>query len=116
MGAGTRGAAGGVVNIITKAPTTKHSGSVTAYTNVPEDSAEGDTRRLGFNAAGPLTEALSYRVYGNLNRTDADDLSLNEDFATAPGATPPAGRAGRLRRTSGGRSIPAAAGVLEAII
>ncbi|MBU1329164.1 MAG: TonB-dependent siderophore receptor [Gammaproteobacteria bacterium] len=88
------GAAGGVVNIITKAPTTKHSGSVTAYTNVPEDSAEGDTRRLGFNAAGPLTEALSYRVYGNLNRTDADDLSLNEDFASAPGATPPAGREG----------------------
>jgi ferric enterobactin receptor len=88
------GAAGGVVNIITKAPTEKHSGSVTAYANIPEDSAEGDTRRLGFNAAGPLTESLSYRVYGNLNRTDADDLSLNEDFATAPGATPPAGREG----------------------
>lgn len=86
------GAAGGVVNIITKAPTAKHSGSVTAYTNVPEDNAEGDTRRLGFNAAGPLTEALSYRLYGNVNKTDADDLSLNEEFAT--GVTPPAGREG----------------------
>ncbi|CAD5106407.1 FepA family TonB-dependent siderophore receptor [Zestomonas carbonaria] len=86
------GAAGGVVNIITKAPSKKHSGSVTAYTNIAEDNAEGDTRRLGFSLAGPLVDSLSYRLYGNLNKTDADDLSLNEEFAA--GVTPPAGREG----------------------
>jgi len=88
------GAAGGVVNIITKAPSDQHTGSVTAYTNIPEDSAEGDTRRLGFSLAGPLVDTLSYRLYGNVNKTDADDLSLNQDFAAAPDATPPAGREG----------------------
>ncbi|WP_394561014.1 FepA family TonB-dependent siderophore receptor [Aquipseudomonas alcaligenes] len=86
------GAAGGVVNIITKAPTEKHSGSVTTYYNLPENDAEGTTERMSFNLAGPLVESLSYRLYGNLNKTDADDLSLNEEYAT--GVTPPAGREG----------------------
>lgn len=86
------GAAGGVVNIITKAPTKAHSGSVTTYYNQPEDDAEGVTKRVGFNLAGPVLEALSYRLYGNFNKTDADDLSLNEEYAT--GVTPPAGREG----------------------
>ncbi|GGJ90773.1 TonB-dependent siderophore receptor [Pseudomonas matsuisoli] len=86
------GAAGGVVNIITKAPTDKHSGSVTAYTNIPEDSAEGDTRRIGFSLTGPIVDSLSYRLYGNVNKTDADDLSLNEEYSA--GVTPPAGREG----------------------
>ncbi|NRH28950.1 TonB-dependent siderophore receptor [Pseudomonas sp. MS19] len=88
------GAAGGVINIITKAPTHEHSGSVTAYANLPEDDAEGTTKRINFNMAGPLVEALSYRVYGNFNKTDADDLSLNGEFAASPTATPPAGREG----------------------
>ena len=86
------GAAGGVINIITKAPGLKHSGSVTAYTSQPEDDAEGATQRVGFNLAGPILDALSYRLYGNVNKTDADDLSLNQEFAT--GTTPPAGREG----------------------
>lgn len=86
------GAAGGVVNIITKAPGLKHSGSVTAYSSQPEDDAEGVTQRVGFNLAGPILDALSYRLYGNVNKTDADDLSLNQEFAT--GVTPPAGREG----------------------
>ncbi|WP_454255837.1 FepA family TonB-dependent siderophore receptor [Pseudomonas sp. Marseille-Q8238] len=86
------GAAGGVINIITKAPTNKHTGTVTAYTNIAEDNAEGDTRRLGFSLAGPLVDTLSYRLYGNVNKTDADDLSLNQEFAS--GVTPPAGREG----------------------
>jgi ferric enterobactin receptor len=88
------GAAGGVVNIITKAPTSRHSGSVTTYYNQPEHSEEGSTQRIGFNAAGPLVDAFSYRVYGSFNKTDADDLALNQDYATSPGATPPAGREG----------------------
>lgn len=87
------GAAGGVVNIITKAPGKTVSGSVTAYTNIPQDSDEGATRRLSFNTAGPLTEDLSYRVYGNFNKTDADEPTLNGEYAA--GTNPaPAGREG----------------------
>lgn len=96
------GAAGGVVNIITKAPSEFHTGSVTAYTNIPEDSAEGDTRRLGFSLAGPIVESLSYRLYGNVNKTDADDLSLNEEFAADGAVTPPAGREGVRNRDVNG--------------
>lgn len=87
------GAAGGVVNIITKAPGKTVSGSVTAYTNIPENNDEGATRRLSFNTAGPLADSVSFRVYGNLNKTDADDASLNQAYAAGinPG---PAGREG----------------------
>ncbi|WP_225773391.1 TonB-dependent siderophore receptor [Pseudomonas sp. Marseille-Q5115] len=88
------GAAGGVVNIITKAPTAKHSGSVTTYFNQPEHSDEGATKRIGFNAAGPLADQFSYRVYGNFNKTDADDLALNQNYAASATSTPPAGREG----------------------
>ena len=75
------GAAGGVVNIITKAPTDKLSGSVTLYTEQPEDRDEGDTKRVGFNLAGPLMENFSFRLFGNYNRTDADSLDLNREAA-----------------------------------
>ncbi|MFD1108628.1 TonB-dependent siderophore receptor [Pseudoroseomonas ludipueritiae] len=96
------GAAGGVVNIITKAPTDKLSGSITAYTNIPEDGDEGDSRRLGFNLAGPLVDDFSFRLYGNIARTDADSLDLNRDFAASPGAVPPAGREGVKNRDING--------------
>nr|WP_240931573.1 TonB-dependent receptor plug domain-containing protein [Azotobacter chroococcum] len=39
------GAAGGVVNIITKAPTEKTHGSLSWYANSPESEYEGQTRR-----------------------------------------------------------------------
>src|SRR5690606_16852792 len=66
------GAAGGVVNIITKEPSDTMSGSVSLYANQPEDSDEGDTQRVGFSVNGPVAEDLSFRVYGSYNRTDAD--------------------------------------------
>ena len=87
------GSMGGVVNIITKRPTDKLSGSVTAYTNMPEDDAEGVTKRTTFSLSGPLTDALTFRVYGNLNKTDADDADINQDH-TASGASLAAGREG----------------------
>ncbi|MDR2678348.1 MAG: FepA family TonB-dependent siderophore receptor [Zoogloeaceae bacterium] len=90
------GAAGGVVNIITKRPTKKMSGSATLYTNQPQDRDEQSTKRLGFNLAGPLADKLSFRFYGNVNKTDADSLSLNEEYST--GVTPPAGREGVRNR------------------
>lgn len=89
------GSMGGVVNIITKRPSHKLSGSLTAYTNIPEDDAEGVTKRTNFSLSGPLTDALTFRVYGNLNKTDADDSDINlGNTDTASGASLAAGREG----------------------
>lgn len=77
------GAAGGVINIITKRPTDKLSGSVTTYFSKPESSEEGQgTRRLGFNLSGPLSDKLTFRLYGNVAKTDADSPSINESAGT----------------------------------
>lgn len=86
------GAAGGVVNIITKRPTDKLSGSVTVYQSLSEHSEEGETRRMGFNLSGPINEKLSFRLYGNIAKTDPDSLELNAQ-ATNLAATP-SGREG----------------------
>ncbi|MCK9511041.1 MAG: FepA family TonB-dependent siderophore receptor [Pigmentiphaga sp.] len=91
------GAAGGVVNIITKKTTDKFSGSVTAYGMVPQHSEEGSAYRTGFNLSGPISDRLSFRVYGNIARTNPDKPSVN---ASASGiddtdtGVPPAGREG----------------------
>lgn len=86
------GAAGGVVNIITKRPTDELSGSVTVYQSIAENNDEGDTRRLGFNLAGPLTEKLSFRMFGNVAKTEPDDVNLNAGMGV--GEVPPGGREG----------------------
>ncbi len=89
------GSMGGVVNIITKRPSEQLTGSISAFTNLPEDDAEGVTRRTTFSLAGPLTDALTFRVYGNLNKTDADDADINLAHTdTASGASLAAGREG----------------------
>ncbi|WP_394004491.1 TonB-dependent siderophore receptor [Luteimonas sp. WGS1318] len=90
------GASGGVVNIITRRPTGDLSGSLGLYGQVPQHGEEGGSQRVGATLSGPLTEALSFRLYGNLNKTDADALDLNADFAS--GVTPPAGREGVRNR------------------
>ncbi|MEI7377368.1 TonB-dependent siderophore receptor [Dickeya chrysanthemi] len=71
------GAAGGVINIITKAPTEKHHGNATVYMNSPQHAEEGAGKRTNFGLSGPLTEQLSYRLYGNVNKTEADDVNIN---------------------------------------
>jgi len=72
------GAAGGVINIITKRPTNDWHGSLSLFTNQPENDKEGATRRANFNLSGPLAgEALTMRLYGNLNKTDADAYDIN---------------------------------------
>lgn len=97
------GAAGGVVNIITKAPGDQLHGSVTAYALLPEHSEEGGSKRLGFNLSGPLAEGFSFRVFGNVNKTDADDLSLNATpDNTSDGAIAPSGREGVRNRDISG--------------
>lgn len=72
------GAAGGVVNIITKQPTNDWHGSLSLYTNQPENSKEGATKRANFNLSGPLIDdVLTLRLYGNINKTDADAADIN---------------------------------------
>jgi ferric enterobactin receptor len=71
------GAAGGVVNIITKKPTKALSGGITTYYEQPENRHEGGSKRLSFHAAGPLSERFSFRFYGNVAKQDADDAKLN---------------------------------------
>ena len=79
------GAMGGVVNIVTKKVPKEFKGSVNYYTNQPQDSKEGATNRVGFNLGGPIVQdVLGFRIYGNLNKTDADSADIN------------AGRSGRL--------------------
>ena len=87
------GASGGVVNIITKKPTDKLQGSVTVYGKFQEDSKEGDTKRSSFNLSGPIAENLSFRLYGNVAKTDADSPDLNRTSSTTS-AIAPAGREG----------------------
>ncbi|MBD9500966.1 TonB-dependent siderophore receptor [Pseudomonas sp. PDM23] len=71
------GAAGGVVNIITKQAGKETHGDVTVYSNFPQHSDEGATQRMTFGLNGPLTDSLSYRVYGNVAKTDSDDWDIN---------------------------------------
>lgn len=88
------GAAGGVVNIITKKAGLEQHGNVSLYANMPEHSEEGATRRMNFGLSGPLTENLSYRLYGNLNKTDMDDEDINEGHQINSTSYTTAGREG----------------------
>lgn len=92
------GAAGGVVNIITKQPGSETHGSATIYHNFAQHKAEGETERMNFGLNGPLTDTLSYRVYGNIAKTGADDADINSGHeSTRTGnqlGTLPAGREG----------------------
>jgi ferric enterobactin receptor len=92
------GAAGGVVNIITKRPNGETHGSATVYSSFPDHGDEGGTRRMNFGLSGPLTDTLSYRVFGNVAKTEADDADINSGHeSTRTGnqvGTLPAGREG----------------------
>lgn len=90
------GAAGGVVNIITKGIPDKASGSITSYISQPDHSDEGATHRISMDAAGPLGEKWGYRIYGNYNKTDADDYNINENDTSGDGTA--AGREGVINK------------------
>ena len=98
------GAAGGVVNIVTQQPTAEWHGQVSLYANMPEHSEEGASQRVNFGLSGALSENLSLRLYGNRNKTDADDRDINNGHQ-APGfaSSMPAGREGVSNRDLGGR-------------
>lgn len=88
------GAAGGVINIITKGASTEHHGDVTIYMNKPQHSEEGDSKRINFNLSGPIASNFSYRLYGNLNKTDMDDPGINKDKVANPAGKITSGREG----------------------
>ena len=93
------GAMGGVVNIITKPVTNDLHGSLSYYTNQPEDSDEGATNRVGFNLSGALIkDILQFRLYGNWNKTQADEVGINGDPAIA-------GREGVRNKDINGRLV-----------
>lgn len=94
------GAMGGVVNIITKRPSDKASGSVTYYHNQPEDSKEGNTNRVNFHVSSPVTDTLSMRVYGNYNKTqpDARDINAGRAATDDTGIPDTAGREGVVNK------------------
>lgn len=87
------GAGGGVVNIITKQPTDEFHGALNSYINAPTHGKEGATMRTNFMLTGGLIERLSYRVYGNINKTEADDKDINKHHQISP-KTVTAGREG----------------------
>ncbi|WP_338809576.1 FepA family TonB-dependent siderophore receptor [Neisseria leonii] len=94
------GAMGGVVNIVTKRITNELEGSVNYYTNRPQDSQEGATNRAGFYVSGPIVrDKLSFRVYGSVNKTDADAVGIN----AAAGSPDAAGVEGVRNRDISGR-------------
>jgi len=74
------GAAGGVVNIITKKESgNEWHGSWNTFFNAPEHKAEGATKRTDFSLSGPLGGDVSFRLYGNLAKTQADAWDINRD-------------------------------------
>ncbi|EML2225566.1 TPA: siderophore enterobactin receptor FepA [Klebsiella aerogenes] len=92
------GAAGGVVNIITKKFDNQWHGSWNAYMNLPEHKDEGATKRTDFSLSGPLGGDFSFRMYGNLDKTQADAWDINQGHQSERTGiyadTLPAGREG----------------------
>ncbi len=92
------GAAGGVVNIITKRSSNEWHGTWDTYLNAPEHKEEGATKRTNFSLTGPLGDSVSFRLYGNLDKTQADAWDINEGHQSlrtgSYANTLPAGREG----------------------
>ncbi|WP_353613126.1 TonB-dependent siderophore receptor [Mangrovibacter phragmitis] len=101
------GAAGGVVNIITKPSSSEWHGSWNTYFNVPQHKDEGATKRTNFSLTGPVGGDVSFRLWGNLAKTQADAWDINkghEENRTGTFAgTYPAGREGVIDKDINGQ-------------
>lgn len=93
------GSMGGVVNIITKAPTKKEF-SVTGHYELPDSDLEGKNWRTNINMAGPLSDKLSFRTTLGYHDSEGDDPYINAKDAVivddrgSPVASVAAGREG----------------------
>ncbi|NDJ58519.1 TonB-dependent siderophore receptor [Enterobacteriaceae bacterium 4M9] len=101
------GAAGGVVNIITKRSSNEWHGSWDSYFNVPEHKSEGATKRTNFSLTGPMGGDVSFRLWGNLDKTQADAQYINQDHRSERTGiyadTVPAGREGVINKALNGQ-------------
>ena len=66
-------AMGGVINISTRKIGKRWSGSTTLNYSKPSDGDRGDTRQLGFNISGPLSDKFGLRLGGNYTDRAADE-------------------------------------------
>lgn len=98
------GAAGGVVNVVTKKVSNEFHGAVNAFMNLPADKREGDSHRIGFDLSGPIVkDVLGFRLYGNLNRTDADSPYINQGLNDKNSKSLAAGQEGLINKDVAGR-------------
>ncbi len=101
------GAAGGVVNIITKRSSDEWHGTWNTYLNAPEHKDEGSTKRTNFSLTGPLGGDFSFRLWGNLDKTQADAWDINQghqsDRTGIYADTLPAGREGVINKYINGQ-------------
>lgn len=92
------GAAGGVVNIITKKTSKELHGTLNGYFNLPQHKQEGATKRTDFSLSGPLSDQLSFRLFGGYSKTQADAWDINQGHQSertgSYADTLPAGREG----------------------
>ena len=92
------GAAGGVVNIITKKDSKDWHGSWNTYLNAPQHKEEGSTKRTDFSLSGPLSDQFSFRLFGGYSKTQADAQNINDGHQSERTGTYadtiPAGREG----------------------
>lgn len=92
------GAAGGVINIITKKISKKLHVSLNSYLNLPQHQEEGSTKRTNFSLSSPLNEQWDIRLVGGYSKTQADAWNINQGHQSErTGAytnTLPAGREG----------------------
>lgn len=100
------GAMGGVVNIITKKPTSKLSGSITHYQDFHKNSDEGESRRTTFLLSGPISDRLGFRLYGGYAKTEPDALDINRGHAFEQnGIVSAAGKTGKRDKYINGEFI-----------
>ncbi|OMQ19996.1 TonB-dependent siderophore receptor [Serratia oryzae] len=92
------GAAGGVINIITKQTSKELHGTLNGYFNLPQHKQEGATKRTNFSLSGPLSDQLSFRMFGGYSKTQADAWDINQGHQSertgSYANTLPAGREG----------------------
>ncbi|MFS7362021.1 TonB-dependent siderophore receptor [Rahnella inusitata] len=100
------GAAGGVVNIITKRDTKELHGSWNTYMNMPQHDDEGSTKRTDFSLSGPLGDQFSFRLFGGYSKTQADAQDINQGHQSLRTGTYadtlPAGREGVIDKNING--------------